>query len=150
MRYQRSFRVGAPLPAVVHFHQSMDSFKALTPPPIFVQLHRAPEIPRSGDQMEFTLWLGPLPIRWLAEFRQVSQQGFLDVQLKGPFQQWEHRHRFTPMGDGITEIGDSIEFKIGWSLLTPIALGMTLGLPLLFAYRAWRTRRELEGSDRGQ
>lgn len=35
----------------------MDSLKALTPPPITVQLHRAPEKLTEGESMEYTLWL---------------------------------------------------------------------------------------------
>ncbi|MFP3855277.1 MAG: SRPBCC family protein [Anaerolineales bacterium] len=143
MEYKHRFKVEAPLAAVRQFHQRMESFKALTPPPIIVQLHRAPENPGQGDEMEFTLWLGPLPVRWLAEFTQVDQDGFTDLQKHGPFKRWVHHHHFTSQPNGSTVIEDRIEVEIGLGMLTPIAVGMWLGLPLLFLYRQWRTRRAL-------
>ncbi len=143
MEYSHRFEVQADLETVRRFHQSSDSFKALTPPPIITQLHAAPEAPEDGDRMDFTLWLGPIPVRWLAEFSDVGPQGFTDTQLRGPFKRWVHRHRFEPTSDGSTEIHDHIEAEIGFSLTAPIAIGMWLGLPFLFAYRAWRTKKDI-------
>ena len=95
--------------------------------------------------MEFTLWLGPLPIRWLARMEQVSSQGFVDRQLKGPFQKWVHNHRFESIDDANTRVIDSITLALRPHLLWgPVGLFMRIGLPILFAFRAWRTRRLLE------
>lgn len=146
MRYQHSFIVNAPVAKVAHFHQKMDSFKALNPPPIIVRLHQAVDHPQSGDQMDFTLWLGPLPVRWIAEFSQVSQRGFTDRQIRGPFKRWVHQHRFIELDPRTTEVEDTVEVEIGLNLLAPVAIGMWLGLPLLFAYRSWRTRTILEAA----
>ncbi|MEZ4584038.1 MAG: hypothetical protein R3A10_20780 [Caldilineaceae bacterium] len=58
---------------------------AITPPPVIVRVHRAPELLGEGDEMDFTMWLGPLPIRWLARIEQVTPVTFVDRQLRGPF-----------------------------------------------------------------
>jgi ligand-binding SRPBCC domain-containing protein len=118
---------------------------AITPPPVVAQIHQAPTHLQEGDEMDFTLWLGPLPIRWLARIEDVGQHGFVDRQLRGPFQQWRHHHRFVPIDPTTTEVIDEIEAKLQkhpwWGL---VGLGMWLNLPILFAYRGWKTKRLLE------
>ncbi len=95
--------------------------------------------------MAFTLWLGPLPVPWTARIEDVSPTGFVDRQVSGPFAAWRHRHSYRAITPTVTEVVDQIEATlrahIWWG---PIGLGMWLTLPLLFAYRAWKTRRLLE------
>jgi ligand-binding SRPBCC domain-containing protein len=95
--------------------------------------------------MDFTMWLGPLPLRWLARIEEVSPTGFTDRQLRGPFQEWIHRHTFVPVDESTTAVLDEIELKLRSHLLWGlVGLGMWLSLPLLFAYRAWKTRRLIQ------
>lgn len=142
--YRHSFDVPASLLTVAAFHQNAGSMAAITPPPIIVQIHRAPRQIREGDEMEFTLWLGPLPLRWLARMENVSEHGFIDRQVRGPFAQWTHKHTFISLGDHHTQVVDEVQAVCKnhplWGL---VGLSMWWGLPLLFAYRAWRTRRLL-------
>jgi ligand-binding SRPBCC domain-containing protein len=145
MKFQRTFRVQAPLARVADFHRQAASLKAITPPLIPMQLHRAPEQMADGDEMEFAMWLGPLPVRWLARVEDVSDEGFLDRQLRGPFAQWAHRHTFVRVDEGTTEVIDEVKARLKPHLLWgPVGLAMWLGLPLLFAFRGWQTRRLLE------
>lgn len=118
LRYRHIFRVRAPLSAVAEFHARPEGLKAITPPPVLVQWHRTPAQWKDGSEMEFTVWLGPLPMRWLARIEGVFAEGFTDRQVRGPFRAWRHRHRYLAVGDATTE---------------------------LFAYRGWRTKRLLEG-----
>ena len=145
MKYAHRFQVIAPLAAVAAFHQQAASMAAITPPPVLVVMHETPTNLAGGGEMEFTLWLGPLPIRWRARIEQVSPRGFVDRQLHGPFRAWQHRHTFVPLQEGRTEVLDEIEVELAnawlWRLL---GLGMWLNMPILFAYRGWRTRRLLE------
>ena len=60
MKYRHTFRVRAPLADVAGFHTSASSLKAITPPLIPMQLHHAPERMGNGDEMDFTMWTGPL------------------------------------------------------------------------------------------
>jgi len=141
MRFKRSFSVTAPLTDVVAFHRRSRSMAEITPPPVRVQIHRAPQILREGDEMEFTLWLGFIPIHWLARIEDASPAGFTDLQIAGPFETWIHRHSFSPVDSNITVIQDVIQFKLRkhlfWGLL---GFWMGISLPFLFRYRAWRTR----------
>ena len=92
MIYYHRFRVRASLARVAEFHSHAASMPAITPPPIIVQVHHAPPILANGDEMDFTMWLGPLPVHWLARIEAVSPAGFSDRQLRGPFAEWVHRH----------------------------------------------------------
>lgn len=142
MKYQHRFHVATPLAAVADFHAQSASMGAITPPPVVVRVQRAPARLADGDEMEFTLWLGPLPVYWLARIEDVSPTGFTDRQLCGPFRLWVHRHTFAPVDETTTAVVDEIELQLRphpwWGL---VGLGMWLSLPLLFAYRAWKTRR---------
>lgn len=95
--------------------------------------------------MVFTLWLGPFPMRWLARIEEVSESGFTDRQLIGPYDSWVHRHIFEVLAGGRTAVVDEICLRLSRKPPAFLAgLGMAAGLPVLFAYRAWKTRRLLE------
>ena len=144
MIYRHTFRLQVPLSRVVEFHSHADSMSAITPPPIIVRLHRAPAVLAEGDEMDFTMWLGLLPVRWLARIEAVSSAGFTDRQIHGPFAEWQHRHSFVPVDEHTTDVVDEVTLQIRphpvWG---PIGLAMWLGLPILFAFRAWKTKRML-------
>jgi ligand-binding SRPBCC domain-containing protein len=146
MIYQHRFRVGASLAAVAEFHQRSASMAAITPPPIIVRMHATPAALAEGDEMDFTMWLGPLPVRWMAQIEAVSPAGFSDRQLQGPFAEWVHRHAFIAIDERTTDVMDEVTLRLRrnplWGL---VGFGMWLGLPLLFAYRAWKTKKNLEG-----
>jgi ligand-binding SRPBCC domain-containing protein len=146
MKYRHTFRVQAPLAQVADFHKQASSLHAITPPLIPMQLHHAPERLGEGDEMAFTMWLGPLPVRWVARVEDVSPAGFLDRQVSGPFETWAHRHTFLPVDKNTTEVVDEVTTQprrhLLWGL---VGLGMRLGLPMLFAYRGRKTRELLEG-----
>jgi ligand-binding SRPBCC domain-containing protein len=144
MEYTHCFRVRAPLARVAGFHRRAASMAAITPPPILVRIHHSPVELAEGDEMDFTMWLGPLPVRWRARIEAISPTGFTDRQLHGPFAEWVHRHTFTRVDDGTTEVVDEITLRLKrhpfWGL---VGLGMRAGLPILFAFRTWQTRRLL-------
>ena len=155
MRYRHSFEVRAAQDEVAAFHRSSASMGAITPPPVIVSVHHAPPQLAEGDEMDFTLWLGPLPMRWLARIEQVTPISFVDRQVRGPFGSWRHLHTYvadvweTNGASGElraerTLVIDEVEAELsrhwGWKF---VGLGMWLSLPLLFAYRGWKTRRLL-------
>jgi ligand-binding SRPBCC domain-containing protein len=147
MKYRHRFEVEAPLAAVADFHAQPASLGAITPPPVVVRVQRVPARLKEGDKMEFTLWLGPLPVHWLARIEDVSSTGFTDRQLRGPFRHWAHRHNFVPLDETTTAVVDEIDFGLRphpwWGL---VGLGMCLSLPMLFAYRGWKTRRLVQAN----
>lgn len=144
MKYFHRFRVPASIAQVAGFHRHSASMAAITPPPILVRVQRAPAVLGNGDEMAFTMWLGPLPVHWLARIEAVSDTGFTDRQLRGPFAEWIHRHTFVAVDEHTTDVVDEITLRLRfhpiWGL---VGFGMWLGLPVLFAFRAWKTKRML-------
>lgn len=138
------FTVDAPLTAVQEFHRDTRALKILTPPPTVVRIHSVEPL-GEGSVSIFTLWIGPLPLRWKAVHRNVSERGFTDVQEEGPSAKWEHTHTFTPLSATATEIHEHIEFehKGGLMGLVTRLLFARPNLLLMFAYRRWITRRRL-------
>jgi ligand-binding SRPBCC domain-containing protein len=142
--FDYSFTVAAPLTAVRDFHRDTSALRRLTPPPTIVQLH-AIEPMAEGSVSKFTLWVGPLPLRWTAVHRNVSDTGFTDIQVAGPAKKWEHTHSFVPISAGVTEIREHIEYEHRsdlWGLVTRLLFSWP-NLRFMFGYRKWATRRAL-------
>ena len=137
--YRHTFQVKAPLDAVAEFHRSSAALRQLSPPPMIVQFHRMDPM-GEGSVSDFTMWLGPIPIRWTAVHADVTtRHGFTDSQKRGPFRTWVHRHSFLEIDATTTEIVDEIEAEPG-NLISRL---MWLNVPMLFAFRGWKTRRVL-------
>lgn len=144
--FDYQFTVRASLAAVSAFHHDARALKRLSPPPMFVQLHRVDALAENSIA-DFTLWMGLLPIRWTARHSDVSpERGFTDTQQRGPMKFWKHTHRFTAMDATTIRVSEHIEYEHdrgGRGLLSRLLFN-PLALRLLFAYRAWVTRRALE------
>ena len=140
-----SFTVNAPATAVADFHHDTSVLKKLTPPPIFAQIHDYEPL-GNGSKAEFTLWFGPIPVRWQAIHQNVSPSGFTDVQQKGPLKAWVHTHRFIPVSDGLTRVEEHIEYEhdSGWRGLFSRLLFAKPGLYMLFTARKWLTRYHVQ------
>jgi ligand-binding SRPBCC domain-containing protein len=144
--FEFSFTVHASLAAVSDFHHDTRALRRLTPPPIFVQLHRVDPL-AEGSVSEFSLWFGPLPVRWRALHTNVDpQRGFTDTQVSGPMRHWRHSHTFKDLGDGQVRVIEHIDYEHGrgWRGLLSHLLFAPIGLRFLFFYRKLATRRALE------
>ena len=110
-------------------------FKILTPTPIDI---------RTGTLIDYQLGLFFLKFGWRTEIREWNPpHHFVDVQLKGPYKQWIHRHQFTPIPGG-TRITDHVDYELPLSPLGDIALPIIkLQLGRIFRYRTEATRRLL-------
>ena len=108
--FDYSFTVPAPLQAVRDFHRDTSALKRLTPPPTIVQLISIEPL-AEGSVSRFVVWVGPLPLRWTAVHRDVTERGFTDVLAAGPAAAWAHTHRFTPLSTNLTRIDEHIEFQ---------------------------------------
>ena len=71
-----------------------------------------------GQRISYTVkpLLG-IPLSWLTEIRSVKDKSeFVDVQLRGPYKIWHHRHIFKEVEGGI-EMIDMVHYKLPFGLL---------------------------------
>ncbi len=136
------FRVSAPVEAVSAFHFQTGILKALTPPLMIMQVHRFDPL-ADGSVGEFTMWMGPVPVRWVALHSNVSATGFTDTQTSGPMKFWQHTHRFNAISPTETEVHEHIEYEhhSGLRGLWSRMLFPRPALIALFTWRAFVTRR---------
>jgi len=84
-------------------------FRILTPQPIAM---------RRGARIDYEIRIHRIPVRWRTEITAwTPPAGFVDEQRRGPYWQWHHEHRFTPV-DGGTLVEDVVHYRpIGGSLV---------------------------------
>lgn len=143
--YERRSIIPTTLDKMIAFHNDPRAISRLTPPPIFMQVLRDDRTSLTDGEIEFRLWFGPLPVRWLARHQAGPiETSFTDRMITGPLAFWEHQHIFRPVQGGVELIDHiTLAHKPGFrGLLTRLVFD---GLPLrlLFFYRHLRTRLAL-------
>ncbi|MCY3572814.1 MAG: cyclase [Chloroflexi bacterium] len=143
--YAKTSRFAVSLGALGGFHADPRALATLTPPPIFAQLLRDERRSLTEGEVEFRLWLGPLPLTWLARHEPgPNPDSFADLQVRGPLAYWRHEHIFREAPGGV-ELTDRVTLAHKPGLRGIFTRLVFDGLPLriLFAYRHWRTGRAL-------
>jgi ligand-binding SRPBCC domain-containing protein len=84
----------------------------VTPRSLGLRVLGAPPSLSAGAVLDLRItWLG-LPLRWRTYIREYDPPfRFLDVQVRGPYARWEHRHLFLSEEDGTT-IEDRIVYRL--------------------------------------
>ncbi|MCH2114242.1 MAG: SRPBCC family protein [Pirellulales bacterium] len=78
-------------------------FKILTPLPIDMHV---------GTLIDYSLRIRGMPIKWRTLISEWAPPfRFVDEQLKGPYRQWIHEHRFTDEGP-TTLMEDTVRYKV--------------------------------------
>jgi len=145
--YERRSTMPVPVDELYAWHTRPGAFERLAPPwqhPRVVE--RAGTI-ADGDRLVMEVPIGPAHVRWVAVHREhVPGHQFVDVQEKGPFALWRHRHVFEPEGDTHSVLRDSVEYELpGPPAVTRVAAGAAQRrLERLFDFRHARTRDDLE------
>jgi len=143
MQFQFSSQIGASPETVWLFHERPDILTILTPPWQPVQVIRREGGLGPGAVSEFRLWLGPLPLTWLARHTEEYEPGrlFTDIQASGPLPSWTHRHRFIPQGSG-TQLVDDITFELPAATFSQPLMGGFIYQRLedMFRYRHQQTQ----------
>jgi ligand-binding SRPBCC domain-containing protein len=89
------------------------NLEAITPPWLgFSVLTPSPIPMHAGTHIEYRLRLHGVPLRWLTEIAAWEPpHRFVDRQLSGPYELWEHEHRFRAAGAG-TVMSDQVAYRI--------------------------------------
>jgi len=127
-----------PRPEVFAFFAEPTVLERLTPPAFRLQLLNREVTMTAGAVLEFRLrWLGVLPLRWRAFVREWDPPfRFVDVQVRGPYARWEHRHRFLEEGGG-TWVEDRVTYRLPLGPLGRVAHALLVKRQLheLWEYR---------------
>jgi ligand-binding SRPBCC domain-containing protein len=99
-----------------------------------------------GTQIEYRLHLFGLRFAWLSLIsRWDPPHAFVDEQLRGPYRQWVHCHRFHE-SDGETVIEDEVSYRLPLFPLGEISFPLVRGkLRRIFAYRQQAVHAILRG-----
>src|SRR5258707_862241 len=95
MRFEVETRIAAPPAVVFAFHDSPGALARLIPPWEKVEIVSGGDTIREGTRAVLRIWIGKTPVRWVLEHIECEPvSSFADVQTKGPFARWYHRHIF--------------------------------------------------------
>ena len=107
----------------------------LTPRVLGFRIVERPERIERGSRFRYRVG----PVDWVAEIADWHPpSGFADVQVRGPYRVWRHRHELTEVAAG-TEVRDHVEYRLRGGpvgrLLEPLHCAF---LRTLFSYRSRR------------
>lgn len=129
-----------PRPEVFAFFADPANLLRVTPPRLGLSLLTPPSTLAAGAVLDVRVrWLG-LPLRWRAYVREYDPPyRFVDVQVRGPWARWEHRHLFLEEGGG-TWVEDRVTYRLPLGPLGRLAHGALVHRQLraLWAYRQAR------------
>jgi len=140
-----SFEFRSPMPvpaeALAAWHFRAGALPRLLPPWSGVRaIGEAPPV-SEGSRVRLSIPIGPFQREWVALHREVSPRGFVDVQERGPFAAWRHRHAFLDGGTpGTSVLHDAIEYRLPAGGLGALLGGGSVARMLAHDFR-WRHRR---------
>jgi ligand-binding SRPBCC domain-containing protein len=137
--------VPVPLARVFAFFSDPSNLPRIMPPQLGARLVRVERVPPPGSAPEggeagvgtvivvSVKLLPPFPVRteWVARIVEYERgRHFADVQDRGPFRRWEHRHEFEARcqdGRDGTVVRDVLEYEVGLGLLGTVAERLLVG-----------------------
>lgn len=133
-------RLGRPRPEVFAFFADPANVARVTPPSFGLTLLTPGGRVAAGAVLDFRFrWLG-LSMRWRAYVRECDPPyRFLDVQVRGPWARWEHRHRFLADGD-TTWVEDRLVYALPLGSLGRLLHALVVRRQIAAAW-AYRTSR---------
>lgn len=138
MRFVKESLIHAAPERVFAFHEQENALELLLPPWETARVIQRATIAEIGSRAVIeTNIIGPIKTRWIAAHtRYEPPHLFEDVQIKGPFRRWQHRHIITTHPEGAT-LRDEIEYEpplgILGRMVAPLLIEKRLGR--LFEYR---------------
>jgi ligand-binding SRPBCC domain-containing protein len=137
-RLERSQTVPRPRREVFAFFSDAANLERITPPFVgFEMLTKTPLVIAEGTLIDYKLKLYGVPVRWQTRIVSfVRDVEFVDVQLRGPYRRWHHRHTFTDVPGG-TRMDDVVDYEMPLGVLGSIARSLFVerSLAEIFDYR---------------
>jgi len=129
-----------PRPEVFAFFADPANLACITPPWLGFRLLTERPVMAAFTVLDYRIrWLG-LPVRWRTLIREYDPPArFLDVQVRGPYDRWEHRHLFLEEAGG-TWVEDRVTYRLPLGPLGRAAHALLVRrqLEAIWAYRRRR------------
>jgi uncharacterized protein (TIGR01777 family) len=142
------WRSALPVPAddVYAWHARPGAFERLVPPWQRLKVVERTGGIDDGGVLVFEYREGPLRGRWVA-IHEGAEPGrrFVDRQVHGPFEYWQHTHSFIPQGPAASILEDSVDYGLPLGGFSDVVGGgiSKRALRRLFVFRHRRTRTDL-------
>ncbi len=131
--------IPAPLEEVFEFFSRAENLGAITPAAMsFRMLAPAGQPMHTGREIDYAIKVGPVPMRWRSRIEDFAPgEGFVDSQLRGPYANWWHEHRFERAADGSTLMRDRVWYAPPLGPLGAVAQRVLIApqLDAIFRYR---------------
>ena len=107
----------------------------ITPPWLNFEVTTAQIEMRKGAEIDYVIrWQG-LPMKWKTLIVDYNPpDSFVDLQMRGPYKLWHHRHTFTESAEG-TIVGDCVDYSLPLGPLGRIAHAVMVKRQLLEIFR---------------
>lgn len=140
--------VPLPIHQAFDFFSDVKNLETLTPEFLkFKVLSKSTDELQDGTQINYRLQLHGFPVRWQSTIIDWKPtQGFADIQTRGPYAYWYHRHEFEEQ-DGGTLIRDKATYRIPFWVFGEILASATVrkDLESIFSYRREKIEELLGG-----
>lgn len=152
MLFVKESRIRASPERVFGFHEQQNALELLLPPWESARVIQSAKISEVGTRaIVETRIFGPITMRWIAEHTIYDPpRVFEDIQIKGPFRSWRHRHLILPHAEGAI-LKDEIEYEPSLGFLGRALAPLLIEnrLRKLFEYRHQVTREWCENDKAG-
>jgi len=135
--------VERPIDQVFAFFARPENLGRVMPRSLGFQLRSTDTKMREGLEVDYRVrpLLG-IPLNWRSLITEYDPpHGFRDIQLKGPYRSWDHRHTFVAEGE-CTRVIDDVEYSLPLGLLGALAHAAVVRgqLKEIFRHRARTVR----------
>ncbi len=132
--FEHAHVVSSQLDEAFGFFSEPENLPRLTPRVMGFRIVERPGAVKAGARFRYRV---SGLVTWVAEITDWDPpHGFADLQVRGPYRSWRHRHELRAV-DGGTEVRDRIEYRLRGGPLAPLlAPAHRFFLRQLFAYRS--------------
>jgi ligand-binding SRPBCC domain-containing protein len=132
--------IPADIQTVWDFFSSPDNLKVITPKYLGFKILSPKDRQNIFTGMEISYTVKPLlgiPLKWITQIAEVNApNAFVDIQKKGPYKLWRHRHQFKEVEGGVL-MTDTVNYVLPLGKLGEIAHSLFVHNQLkgIFKYR---------------
>lgn len=136
-QFHEQTRLPRPIDQVFPFFSAAANLERITPPELRFRILTPGVEMREGALIRYSLGLRGIRFGWTTEITCWNPpHEFVDVQLRGPYRQWIHTHRFHEDG-AATVMDDTVDYALPFQPLGELALPIVRAqIRRIFAYRA--------------